>query len=63
MIIFYHYGLAVLIELKKSTTHRDKAIQQLLSAEEFVREALHVSDVYKKIVYYGGPKMHVEIVG
>jgi len=53
-LILVNYGdYASLVELKNSRKYRNKAIRQLESSEEFVKDCLVMPVFSKKIVYYG----------
>jgi hypothetical protein len=52
LILFYHNGTAVPIELKGSKSKIDKAMSQILSGKAFAEE-LHYKVDYGKFVVYG----------
>lgn len=55
IILFFYNSQAVPVEIKRSTSHQAKAIEQLRSGEMFANQ-LGYNVPYKKIIYYGDGK-------
>lgn len=64
LIIGYYDGFLSLIELKGSSSKRVKALNQLRSSYELVRDKFVFNDLHAKIVYYDSRKGYsYELIG
>ena len=51
-LVIGYKNYAVPIEIKATSSYRDKAIRQVLQGGKFIRENLRVEAKYGKIIYY-----------